>query len=306
MAVFAGFDLGGSGLKAGLTDGQGRLLHTERTDSPATAAEFFDLVETLWRRLKAGSPEPVRAAGFGLPGIFDLRSRRILESPHTGGLDGVEVETTLEGLLGVPVRADNDANLAAFGEWRHGAGRGVQNLILLTIGTGIGAGVIAEGRLLRGGRGYAGEAGHMPVRPDGEPCPCGGRGCLETEASARAIVRRYREATGMAEGLTAEDVSTRAAAGDEGARRALGETARFLGIGLGILINLFNPEKILLGGGVLGAGRAFFEPAVEEAGRRSFQGAFQACRIEPAALAHQAGLIGAAAWAAAWTAESAA
>jgi glucokinase len=298
MALFAGFDLGGTGLKAGLVDDQGRILHSREATSPAAAAEFFGLVETMWQKLTSRSSEPIRAAGFGLPGLFDLRSRRILESPHTGGLDGVEIEAALERLLGVPVRADNDANLAAFGEWRHGAGRGVANMVLLTIGTGIGAGVIADGKLLRGGRGYAGEAGHITIHPDGEPCACGGRGCLETEASARAIVRRYLAATGSPEPLTAEDVSSRAAAGDSDARRAVEETARCLGIGLGILINLFNPEMILLGGGVLGAGRAFLEPAVEEAGRRSFKSAYRSCRIEPAALANRAGIVGAAAWAA--------
>ena len=302
MAVFAGFDLGGSGLKAGLVDDRGVVLHSQRAPSPATADEFFSAVESLWQGLKSRAPEPIRAAGFGLPGLFDLQSRRILESPHTGGLDGVEIEAALERLLGVPVRADNDANLAAFGEWRHGAGRGVRNMILLTIGTGIGAGVIADGRLLHGGHGYAGEAGHMSIRPDGEPCPCGGRGCLETEASARAIVRRYLAATGSREPLTAENVSARATAGDAEARRAVDETARCLGLGLGILINLFNPEKILLGGGVLGAGRAYLEPAAEEAGRRSFKSAYRTCRIEPAALANLAGIVGAAAWAAEYAA----
>jgi glucokinase len=302
MAVFAGFDLGGSGLKAGLVDERGAILHSQRASSPATADAFFGSVETLWRSLQSRASEPIRAAGFGLPGLFDLQSRRILESPHTGGLDGVEIEAALEGLLGVPVRADNDANLAAFGEWRHGAGRGVRNMILLTIGTGIGAGVIADAKLLHGGHGYAGEAGHMSIRPDGEPCACGGRGCLETEASARAIVRRYLAATGWREPLTAEEVAARAAAGDVEARRAIDETARSLGLGLGILINLFNPEKILLGGGVLGAGRAFLEPAAEEAGRRSFKSAYRTCRIELAALANLAGIVGAAAWAAEYAA----
>jgi glucokinase len=298
MAVFAGFDLGGTGLKCGVVDENGKILHKAQAPTPATAEGFFSLVESLWAGLQKQVGEPIRAAGFGLPGIFDLAGRRILESPHTGGLDGVEIEPALERLLGVPVRADNDANMAAYGEWRHGAGRGVANLILLTVGTGIGAGIIADGRLLRGGRGYAGEAGHMPVRPDGEACACGGRGCLETEASARSIVRRYREATGSGEPITAEEIQARAAAGDASARAAVAESARFLGIGLGILINLFNPEKILLGGGVLGAGDDVLRPAVEEAARRSFKNAYQACRIERAALANEAGIIGAAARAA--------
>ncbi|MCX6559091.1 MAG: ROK family protein [Candidatus Aminicenantes bacterium] len=298
MAVFAGFDLGGTRLKCGLVDERGGLLYKTQEPTPATADGFFALVESMWAGLRQRAGEPIRAAGFGLPGIFDLASRRILESPHTGGLDGIEIEAVLERLLGVPVRADNDANLAAFGEWRHGAGRGVANLILLTIGTGIGAGIIADGKLLRGARGYAGEVGHMSIRPDGEPCACGGRGCLETEASARAIIRRYREAAGADGPLTAEEIQALATAGDDKARMAIAESARCLGLGLGILINLLNPEKILLGGGVLGAGDDIIRPAAEEASRRSFKNAYKACRIERAALANEAGIIGAAAWAA--------
>jgi len=212
MALFAGFDLGGTGLKAGLVGEGGGIVSRTQAPTPPSAGEFFALVETIWEELLEGAGEPIAAAGLGLPGIFDLESRRVLQSPHTGGLDGVDVEPELERRLGVPVRADNDANLAAYAEWLYGAGKGAENMVLLTIGTGIGAGVIADGKLLRGGKGYAGEAGHMPVRPDGEPCPCGGRGCLETEASARAIVRRYRRAAAIEGPLTAEDVQRRGGA----------------------------------------------------------------------------------------------
>jgi len=298
MALFAGFDLGGTGLKAGLVGEGGGIVSRTQAPTPPSAGEFFALVETIWEELLEGAGEPIAAAGLGLPGIFDLESRRVLQSPHTGGLDGVDVEPELERRLGVPVRADNDANLAAYAEWLYGAGKGAENMVLLTIGTGIGAGVIADGKLLRGGKGYAGEAGHMPVRPDGEPCPCGGRGCLETEASARAIVRRYRRAAAIEGPLTAEDVQRRAAAGDEAAREAVIESARWLGIGLAGLINLLNPERILLGGGVAEAGDDWLRAAAEEAGRRAFPGAFRACRIGRAALGNDAGLIGAAAWAA--------
>jgi len=298
MALVAGFDLGGTGLKAGLIDAGGAVVYKTQAPTPPEARGFFDLVESLWGRLRERAGGPIAAAGFGLPGIFDLGTRRILQSPHTGGLDGADIEPELARRLGVPVRADNDANLAAYAEWRHGAGRGVANLVLLTIGTGIGAGVIVDGKLLRGGKGYAGEAGHIPVRPDGEPCPCGGRGCLETEAAARAIVRRYRQAAGNGEPLTAEDVRTRAASGDEAARRALVESGRWLGLGLAVLINLFNPEKILLGGGVAAAGEDWLRAAESEAGSRAFGAAFRACRIERAALGPEAGIIGAAAWAA--------
>jgi len=294
MAVYAGFDFGGTRLKSGLVDETGKILGKVQSPTPRAINDLLDLIASRFADLRSQSPQPIRGAGFGFPGIYDAETERILRSPHLDGLDGFAIRPALSRITDVPVAVDNDANLAALGEWKYGAGHGENGLILLTIGTGIGGGLILDGRLWRGRRGYAGEAGHMPVHPDGRECRCGSRGCLETEVSAPALVRHYRERTGSREDLTAEDIHRLARAGDEAARAAFAQAARYLGIGLGILINLLNPGKIILGGGVMTAGEYLIGPAVEEARRRSYPAAFAACTVEKAVLGNDAGLVGAA------------
>ncbi len=298
MAVTAGFDLGGTQLKYGLVDRDGTVLHKGRIPTPSTVEELFDRLPAVWADLKALSPEPIAAAGFGFPGLCDARLGRIRQSPHCSGLDEFDLIPALAGVLDVPFVIDNDANLAALGEWTCGAGRGTSSLVVMTIGTGVGAGIVLEGRIWGGARGFAGEIGHVSIRPDGLECPCGNRGCLETEVSARAILRRYRDFSAGADGRTPEEVHRRAAAGDAAAQRAFFEAGIFLGLGLSLLINVLNPEMILIGGGVMTAGDLLLDPAVAEAGRRSYRAAFEACTIRRTALGNDAGLIGAAARAA--------
>ena len=297
MPVYAGFDLGGTQLKYGLIDGVGTLLFKDKSPTPPTIEGFLDLVGRLWKELRRRSPEPIEAAGFGIPGIYDLRTRKILQSPNFSGLDEFDIHPALSRVLDVPFWVDNDANMAAFGEWAHGAGRGVQSLVLLTIGTGIGGGIILGGRLWQGGCGYAGEVGHITVNPDGAMCNCGRQGCLEAEASATALVRDYRKATGAPEDVTAEEIARRAGAGEEAARRAYERAGYYLGIGLGILLNLLNPEKILLGGGVMASGELLLRPTLDSARNRSYKATFDCCSIERASLGNDAGIIGSAAWA---------
>ena len=297
MPVYAGFDLGGTQLKYGLIDGRGALLFKDKAPTPATIEGFLELVGRVFRELRERAPEPVEAAGFGVPGIYDLRSRKILQSPNFSGLDEFDIHPAIARVLDVPFWIDNDANMAAYGEWAHGAGRGVQSLVLLTIGTGIGGGLILGGRLWQGGCGYAGEVGHIIVNAEGERCNCGLQGCLEAEASATAIVRVYRNATGAPPSVTAEEIARRAGAGEDAARQAYTQAGRFLGIGLGILINLLNPEKILLGGGVMASGELLLAPTIAEARKRSYRASFACCAIEKASLGNDAGLIGSASWA---------
>ena len=297
MTVAAGFDLGGTQLKYGLVDASGAILFKDKVETTKGIEDLTALFGRLYRELKAKSPSPVEAVGFGIPGTYDLRRKRILQSPNYPSLDDYDLDPALAREIDVPFRVDNDANMAAYGEWVAGAGRGVGSLVLLTIGTGIGGGLILGGRLWQGQCGYGGEAGHIIVRPEGERCACGLRGCLETEASAPAIVRKYRALSGAGEEVTAEDVYLRAKAGDIAARRAFAQAGYYLGLGLGIIINLLNPAKILLGGGVMTTGEFLLEPAAAEARRRSYKQSFACASIERAALGNDAGLIGAAAWA---------
>lgn len=293
----AGFDIGGTRIKYGLVDREGRVVRRGQVRSPETMDGLLAVLEKAWTSLERSSPGPVRSCGFGVAGFYSRKERRIVQSPNYPILDGYPLIPALRRFVDVPVRVGNDANMAAFGEFRHGAGRGARSLVLLTVGTGIGSGLVLDGKLWQGEGGYAGEIGHITVNPEGEPCNCGGRGCLETEASAPRMVRNFQALSGRSDVTDSRQVFLLAKAGDPAALESFRRLAYWLGIGLGIVINLLNPERILIGGGVVSAGKLLLGPAVEEARRRSHRVSFAGCRIEKATLGNDAGLVGAAAWA---------
>jgi glucokinase len=293
----AGFDIGGTDIKYGLVDRDGRLVDRSKVRSPETIEGILATLEEAWRRLKKSAPGPIRSCGFGIAGFYSVRERKVLQSPNYPSLDGYPLIPALRRFIDVPVRAGNDANMAAFGEFKHGAGQGVRSLVLLTVGTGIGSGLILDGKLWQGEGGFAGEIGHITVNPEGSACACGGRGCLETEASAPRLVRDFRALTGRTDVTDSRDVYRLAKGGDAAALESFRRLAYWLGIGIGTVVNLLNPERILLSGGVVAAGRILLDPVVEEARRRSNPLSFAGCRIEKAALGNDAGLVGAAAWA---------
>jgi glucokinase len=293
----AGFDIGGTQIKYGLVDRDGRLAGKGKARSPETMAGILSVLEETWTGLKKKAPGPIRSCGFGIAGFYSTRARKILQSPNYPSLNGYPILPALRKIIDVPVRIGNDANMAAYGEFRHGAGQGARSLVLLTVGTGIGGGIILDGRLWEGHGGYAGEFGHITVNPEGERCNCGRIGCLETEASAPRLVRNYRALSGRTDVADSRDVYLRAKAGDRAALESFRKLAYWLGIGIGIVITSLNPEMVLIGGGVVSAGRLLLDPVVEEARRWSHPIPFAGCRIEKAALGNEAGLIGAAAWA---------
>jgi glucokinase len=254
MPLYAGFDLGGTHLKFGLIDSN----------------------EKLWDDLKKKDKRRIEAVGFGFPGIFSLEQQRILQSPNFAELDNFDLIPSLSEFIKVPFWINNDANMAAFGEFKCGAGKGAH---------------------WRGKCGFAGELGHVTVNPDGEKCNCGGQGCLETEVSASKIVKNYNTLRKKEEQLTAKDVFQRAKKGEQDARQAFALAGSFLGIGLGIAINFLNPEKVLLGGAVMSAEDLLLSPALEEVKKRSYKASFQCCVIEKAILGNKAGFLGAALWA---------
>ncbi len=296
-AFDAGFDVGGTQIKFGLVDGQGRMVHRGQSPTPQSMEALFADVRDIWATLKRKASCPIRSCGFGFPGFYSLESRRILHSPNYPALSGFPLVPALEKIIDVPFIVDNDANLAAFGEFQMGAGRGAKSLVFLTVGTGIGSGIILDGCLWRGSGGFAGELGHVTVNPEGDPCSCGNHGCLETEVSASRIVEHFVRLGGgkPRPSLTSEEVFLRAKKGDKAALESLARCGSYLGIGLSIVINLLNPERILIGGGVVAAGEFLLEPAVAEARRRSHPVSFACVRIGPASLGNAAGLIGAAA-----------
>jgi glucokinase len=297
MQVFAGFDLGGTQLKYGLVDSRGQILLEQKAATPSTIEGLLHLLKNIWEDLKRREKKRIRAVGFGFPGIYSLKKRRILQSPNYKELDNFELSPALSQFIEVPFWVNNDANLAAFGEFKCAAGKGVQSLIFLTIGTGVGSGIILDAKLWMGKCGYGGELGHMIVNPEGERCNCGGKGCLETEVSASKIVKKYNALRKAKENISSEEVFLRAKKGDEHARRAFAQAGYYLGIGLGTIINFLNPEKILIGGAVMAAGNLLLLPAIEEARKRAFKASFECCQIKKATLGNKAGFIGAAMWA---------
>lgn len=294
--MFAGFDLGGSQLKYGLLDANHTVLQHSKEQVPDNIDHLMLLLGSIWERLTRQEPN-IQTAGFGFPGIYSQREQRIKQSPNYPQIEEFDLHTGLARIINVPFCIDNEANLAAYGEYKLGEGQGVSSLVLLTIGSGIGTGIILNGEIWRGACGFAGELGHSPANPSGDICKCGNTGCLETEVSASKIVRTYQAQAQNSEKLTAEDVFYKAKHGDKIAQRAFTQAGRFLGVGIATLINLLNPEKILLGGGVMEAGDLIMPAAIKEARERSFGHAFDCCTISKAGLGNQAGFIGAALWA---------
>lgn len=297
MDVYAGFDLGGSQLKYGLINNEAKVLFRSKVNTPSKIEGLTHLLQRTWENLKKQAKKQITACGFGLPGIFSLKEQKIIKSPNYPQLDGFDLHPALSQFIDVPFWLNNDANMAAFGEFKLGAGRGTQSMIFLTVGTGIGTGIILDGKLWQGKCGFGGELGHVTVNPEGERCNCGSWGCLETEVSAPKIVKNYKALKKIGKEITAEEVYKKACAGDKAALEAYAKAGRYLGIGLAMAINFLNPAKILLGGGVMKASDILLPHALWEAQKRSFKASFECCRIEKAVLGNKAGFIGAALWA---------
>lgn len=291
-----GVDLGGTNLRAAAIDGQGNLLRkisgsTKLSAGPdAVVADMVAAIENLRQQL--GTTQLV-GIGIGTPGFIIMEKGLITGSPNLPGFDNYPIRDEIERRLGAPVILENDANAAALGEKWMGAGRDVDDLVLLTLGTGIGGGVIVGGRVLHGFVGMAGELGHMTVVPTGNPCGCGNTGCLEKHASATAV-SAMAKLMGLGDDLTSEQVYRLAVEGNEKARTVFEMMGRALGTALANLVNAFNFPLYLLSGGMLPAWD-FFAPAMfEECRRRSFVYRHTNTRIEKAILGNEAGLYGAA------------
>jgi glucokinase len=301
---YVGFDIGGTAIKAGLVDEDGRILERLTAHTPATSLD--DLAATLTNiYLDFRKSSPVAGVGIGVPGLVSLTTRKVVASPHVPCLKDVDLGELLTNRLRLPVLVDNDANAAAFGEFACGAGKGLQHIGCLTLGTGLGSGLILSGKLFRGASGYAGEMGHVPIEPTGRPCDCGAQGCVETWVSAFGIVATAREllketpqsalrANGGPETLTADAVYDAAIDGDAVALKVFEITGRYLGIVAAGLMNLLNLQLIVVSGGVMAAGRMLLEPAIQEARRRAFRASFEDCPIVQSQLWPDAGVAGAA------------
>jgi glucokinase len=291
-----GVDLGGTNLRAAAVDASGKILDKVSGTTQYAAGreailgDIIAAIKTVRARLGPGG---LRGVGIGIPGFIKMDTGVVVGSANIPSFEGFPVRDEMEAALGSHVILENDANAAALGEKWMGAGQDVNELILVTLGTGIGGGIIIGGRVLHGQLGMAGEIGHMTVIPDGNPCGCGNSGCLEKHASATAIVGMARMLQ-LGEDITSEDVYKLAIGGNKRAMHCFATMGRALGIALANLINIFNFPLYLLSGGVLPAWDLFVPIMIEEIERRSFAYNKTHPRIEKAILGNEAGLYGAA------------
>ena len=312
-----GVDLGGTNIVTGAIseDGTVRLpvrtgLTNAKRGADTVADTIAEMVEAsiadVQRELKIPRTH-ILGVGLGSPGPLDRAKGIVVVTPNLGWTN-YPLRGKIEERVHLPASLDNDANCATLGEWWLGAGSGTKNLVGLTIGTGIGGGLILNGELYHGSTDAAGEIGHTTIETQGRRCNCGNYGCLEAYASGPAIAERAREALAhedssrlraMVDGdlsrITAQIVYSAAAEEDALALEIVRETARFLGTGVANLLNIFNPAMVVLAGGVTQAGDRLFEPLRAEVRRRAFRPAWEAVRIVPGELAGTAGVIGAAA-----------
>jgi len=291
-----GLDLGGTNLRAAAIDRLGNVLARRATETNPDAgreAMIGHMVNAISElRMECGAPG-LAGIGIGVPGFIALKEGVIRNSANLVCLENFPIRSEIEHRLGARVILENDANAAALGEKWMGAGRDVDDLVLLTLGTGIGGGIVSGGKILHGYLGMAGELGHITVVQGGNPCNCGNQGCLEKHASATAI-EAMAQMLHLGENLSSREIYELGMAGNEKARWIFALMGQALGIALAMLINTFNFPLYLLSGGVLAAWDLFAPPMLEEMRHRSFTFRTTNTRIEKATLGNQAGLYGAA------------
>jgi len=297
-------DVGGTAIKLGAVSFSPAPTVAARRSIPTDSdLDFGDAMERLAGGLRdvaadAGwDLDAVDGAGLGIPGLV-RRDGRLLFAPHLQAWIGRDVPRALSRVLGLSVHADNDANAFARAEWQFGAGAGSRDAVFLTLGTGIGGGLVADGRLLRGRSGLAGEPGHATIVVDGKPCPCGSRGCAERYVGNEAITRRAAESPALrrelGEAPEPRAVYEAAERGSEAAREVWRETGRYLGALLVTLANVLDPERFVIGGGVAGAGEWLLGPAREQLLTTSLVARHDPPQVIAAGLGDGAGMVGAA------------
>ncbi len=309
MAFSIGVDVGGTKVLGGVVNEHGTVLAHARRDTPrqggsALTQAIADVALELMKDYD------VSCVGISAAGLVSFDRKTMLATPNIAGWNGVNLDKELSALIGLPLVIENDANAAAWGEARFGAGLNEDHLMMLTIGTGIGGGMVVNGQLYRGAFGVAAEFGHMRVVPDGHLCGCGGRGCFEQYASGNALLRHAREAInaspevarnllalgdGTVGGLTGKHITDAARHGDAVALAAFNTTAQWLGAGIASLSVVLDPACVVIGGGVIDAGEILLAPTRAAVERyMPFAGKHPSPRIIAAELGNEAGLVGAA------------
>ncbi len=310
--TFVGIDLGGTNIKVGLVDEEFRIVDQSRSTTEVehgfdhVIRQIADAVKSLCER-NGIRLDSVQALGVGCPGPIDVERGLVVVAPNFPGWRDLPIRDALRRRLsGMPTALENDANVAAYAEYCRGVGRGTDSLVLLTLGTGIGCGIVLGGRIHRGVTDTAGELGHVTVQVDGRMCGCGRRGCLEAYCSATGTVNRFREAVrggrdsalldgGMTlEEVTARDIFEAASNGDALAWETVDLTARYLAVGCDIAVNVVDPDVIVFTGGMTEAGDLLMGPVEKYARERFFPRPKEHTRLALTELGGDAGIIGAA------------
>jgi len=299
--AYIGLDVGGTFLKGARIDATGKVL--SRLHEPIRKATPAEILGQLAGAVEALEKEggPALAVGVGLPGIVELTRGRVRTAPNVPALDGLKVGEELEARTGRASFTENDANAAALAEAWLGAGRGASHVLFVTLGTGVGGGLVFEGRIWMGRNGYAGEIGHIQVEPDGIPCGCGSWGCLETIAGVPGWARRAqilidsgRASTLAAKSFLDPQVIVEAARGDDAvALEVVDGAARAIGVGVAAVLDLLNVDRVVIGGGIAAAGFFLLERIAEETRRRTFPHVFADVTFRLAELGSDAGVVGA-------------
>ena len=307
MTYTIGVDVGGTKVLGGVVDELGAVLKTARRDTPREGgAALTQAIADVARELM--NEFTVDSVGVSAAGFVSSDRKTMLATPNIAGWNGVDLDYELTSLIGLPVVIENDANAAAWGEARFGAGRGKRHLLMLTVGTGIGGGIVVNGDLYRGAFGIAAEIGHIRVVPEGHLCGCGARGCFEQYGSGNALMRHAREAIaaspdiarnllsrgdGTLEGLTGKAITDAAREGDAVALAAFNTTGQWLGAGIATLSVILDPECVVIGGGVIDAGEILLGPTRTALERfMPFAGKHPYPEIIAAQLGNEAGLVG--------------
>ena len=307
MAYSIGVDVGGTKVLGGVVDELGAVLKTARRDTPREGGSALtQAIADVAKELMADFT--IDSVGVSAAGFVSSDRKTMLATPNIAGWNGVDLDYELTSLIGLPVVIENDANAAAWGEARFGAGRGKEHMLMLTVGTGIGGGIVVNGDLYRGAFGIAAEIGHIRVVPEGHLCGCGARGCFEQYGSGNALMRHAREAIaaspdiarnllsrgdGTLEGLTGKAITDAARDGDAVALAAFNTTGQWLGAGIASLSVILDPECVVIGGGVIDAGEILLAPIRSGLERyMPFAGKHPYPEIIAASLGNEAGLVG--------------
>ncbi|MBE7445352.1 MAG: ROK family protein [Planctomycetia bacterium] len=302
-----GIDLGGTNLKAGIVDTEGKILHRlsvkthSDADSQIISNQILELIAEIIRSAQVKTSDII-GIGLGSPGLVDKKGETVLFSPNLPRWRNIPIKRIVAERFSKPCVLENDANAAAWGEKWAGAGKESGSLVMLTLGTGVGGGIVINNKIWRGANNVAAEIGHMVIQMDGPQCNCGNRGCVEVYASATGMVRRFKEL--LQEGMpslikvsgeiTAKMINEAALQGDKVSLDVIDETGRYLGIALINIMHVLNPEMIILAGGMIGSGELLMNPIRRATAQRAFEASYKDTKIVFSQLGNDAGIIGAA------------